>query len=367
MSLNYGYDSGYYSQYRVSQPLTAGSIATPSSPDISSQAMSRASSSATYVSSVSSSSQGSSPHAQGVVRKANACELLRKLCKDYMQFKLPSRADMNTLHSYSDVLDLDSFLNITYEVGNITGVGLRNGKVFFESFAEPPHDDLVNAFNRIFDNQVNPGIIPRTPFHSEGTKGKNSFVSNLILDIILPGYGVKQPDSQFRPRDQDPPNQFNSFQYQPGTTSLWPTIVVEVARTQSQPELIELMELYLSHQTQVNVFVGIKVFNDPLNRRVPKRWWMGVYIRQINPPAPSPALPGLLLPPRPVCVGQLAHPHHDLLTTPQNKQWMIPIDVLFFPIPIPPNPPSVPAGFIFPQQGLVLDVDQFREVVLFTT
>lgn len=108
------------------------------------------------------------------------------------------------------------------------------------------------------------------------------------------------------------------------------------------------MERYLSHQTQVKVFVGIKVFNDPLNRRVP----MGVFIRQINPPAPSPALPGPLLPPRPVCVGQLAYPHHDLLTTPQNWQWIIPIDVLFFL-----NPPSVSAEFTFPQQGLVLDVD----------
>jgi hypothetical protein len=175
---------------------------------------------------------------------------------------------------------------------------------------------------------------------------------------------VKQPDSQFRPQDQNPPNQFNSFQYQPGTTNLWPTIVVEIARTQSQPELIELMGFYLSPQTQVNVFVGIKVFNDPLNRRVPKRWWMGVYIRQINPPAPSRAHPGPLIHPRPICVGQLAHPNYDLLTTPQNKQWMIPIDVLFFPVPIPPNPSSVPAGFIFPQQGLVLDVDQFREVIL---
>lgn len=106
-------------------------------------------------------------------------------------------------------------------------MGLRYGKVFFESFAEPPHHDLVNASNRLFDNQVNPGTIPPTPFHSEGTRG-TLFVNNLILDIIFPGYGVKQPDSQFRPRDQNPPSRFNSFQYQPGTTSLWPTIVVEV-------------------------------------------------------------------------------------------------------------------------------------------
>lgn len=141
-------------------------------------------------------------------------------------------------------------------------------------------------------------------------------------------------------------------------------MVVEVARSQSRPELIKLMELYLSSQTQINVFLGIKVCPDPANPHTCQRWWMGLYMRDIHSPNPTQANPGPLLPPRPICIGQLPHPHHDLLTTVQNQQWVVPIDVLFYPIPFPPNPPSTPANFVFPAQSFVLDVDQMRGVIL---
>ena len=108
-------------------------------------------------------------------RKIQASSLLRKLCKDYLKHKLPSRDDLNCLHSYSDVLDVDTVLNLAQEVGDLTGVELRNSKVIFQDFAEPPHDDLVNAINWIFDSQVNPGPPPDNLFHSHCTKSRNPF------------------------------------------------------------------------------------------------------------------------------------------------------------------------------------------------
>ena len=108
-------------------------------------------------------------------RKNQACSLLRRLCKDYLKHKLPSRDDLNRLHSYSDVLDVETVMNLTQEVGDLTGVELRNSKVIFQDFAEPPHDDLVNAFNWMFDSQVNPGPPPDNPFHSHGTKSTKPF------------------------------------------------------------------------------------------------------------------------------------------------------------------------------------------------
>lgn len=179
----------------------------------------------------------------------------------------------------------------------------------------------------------------------------------LFLDIHLPGYGIKQPDSQFRPRDQLLPGPNSPFQYQKGTTQMWPTVVLEVARTQSQPELMHLMNLYLSAQTQINVFIGVKVYPDPANPNVFRRWWMGVYARNLNPANPS----------GPVTIGQLSHPHHPLLSAPQNIIWHIPINVLFHPLIVPPNPPSTPQGFIFPANGLAIDVDRFRRVILAAT
>src|SRR5947207_878117 len=69
-------------------------------------------------------------------RKNQACSLLRSLCKDYLKHKLPSPDDLNRLHSYSDVLDVKTVLNLTQDVGDLTGVELRNSKVIFQDFAE---------------------------------------------------------------------------------------------------------------------------------------------------------------------------------------------------------------------------------------
>jgi hypothetical protein len=190
-----------------------------------------------------------------------------------------------------------------------------------------------------------------------------SFLTLLIVQgIILPGYGVKQPDWQWRPTDQQRPGPFSSFLHQPGTNNPWPTVVLEVGRRQSQPDLMELMRYYLSNSTQINVFIGVKVYFDTATNLIPTRWWMGVYTRNIHPPPPTVAPPGPPPAPGPICIGQLAHPRHELLTTPQNITWHIPVDVLFHPIPLPPNPPSSPAGFVF--QPLAIDVEFFRQIIL---
>jgi len=87
-----------------------------------------------------------------------------------------------------------------------------------------------------------------------------------------------------------------------------------------------------------------------------RRWWMGVYARNVNPAnqAQGPI----------ITMGELSHPHHQLVTTPQNIVWCIPVNVLFHSKVAPPNPPSTPPCFIFPANGLAIDVNRIRRVIL---
>jgi hypothetical protein len=122
------------------------------------------------------------------------------------------------------------------------------------------------------------------------------------------------------------------------------------------------MNYYLSSRTQINVFIGVKIYFDTATNSIPTSWWMGVYIRNIHPSAPNAILPGPHPAPSPICIGRLSHPRHDLLTVTQPKIWRVPVDVLFHPIPFPPNPLSAPAGFVF--QPFAIDVEFFRQIIL---
>jgi len=116
------------------------------------------------------------------------------------------------------------------------------------------------------------------------------------------------------------------------------------------PQLLALRDLYLGPNTQVNVYVAIKVFSD--DNGVANRWWMGVWHRNVTLGSLAPAPVNNPI----VELGQLPHnlntgKGHVLVSAPRNEQFIIPTWLLYHPMQIPP--PAIP-------QNLVLDVEQFR-------
>src|SRR5438045_3986036 len=110
--------------------------------------------------------------------------------------------------------------------------------------------------------------------------------------------------------------------FQQGTNKYFPTLVLEVGVSQTMPELLALRELYLGPNTQVNVYVAIKVFPD-VNGDA-NRWWMGVCHRNVTfgNLAPAPVNNSI------VELGQLPHnPNtgkgHVLVSALRNEQFII--------------------------------------------
>jgi hypothetical protein len=102
--------------------------------------------------------------------------------------------------------------------------------------------------------------------------------------------------------------------------------------------------MYLGLGTEIIVWIGIKIFMDKVNGVMKmNRWWIGVYHRcgiVQNQPLPAVASPA-------VCIAELPHNQsHELIATPRNEIFQIPIWMLYYPgqEPNPPpncNPPPV--------------------------
>lgn len=118
----------------------------------------------------STSSSAATPCPDAILPETR--KIFKMLLRNYMRGTFPTKAELRMVNSTP--IDTETFLLWSKEAGDSTGVELKNGRVIFEEYAEPPHDDLVNYFNRTFDAQVNPGDPPDTPFHSQGTKSIQS-------------------------------------------------------------------------------------------------------------------------------------------------------------------------------------------------
>jgi hypothetical protein len=179
-----------------------------------------------------------------------------------------------------------------------------------------------------------------------------------------------QPDESYglwNPRIPGVPTQPNGGDY--------PCVVFEMANSERMVEMLRKCELWLSDQTSVNVWIGVsyertKVAGD----RTGDRWWMGVARRDFD--AITAGRPANLLAnarwPSPVWLFSLPHGGRlsafpnlagplDLVSTAQNAQWTIPINVITHPLQQIPPPLPPPA----PQQmpPLILDPEDFRTFI----
>src|SRR5436309_12993430 len=114
-----------------------------------------------------------------------------------------------------------------------------------------------------------------------------------VLDVVLtPNYTI-QPVVSFTPlsrMNRDLPGT-ELIKLQPGTTRPWPTIVLHLSsREETVQEMMEICGLYLSHNTQVNVWIGIKFINC-IGRARKGYWWMGVAHRNFMPGSPPSTPP----------------------------------------------------------------------------
>ena len=181
-----------------------------------------------------------------------------------------------------------------------------------------------------------------------------------IADIEAPAphIGFFQPDSSFVPSNRPHPSDNPIFLLQPGTRATWPTIILEVGRTEHTTHLVAFRDDILGPNTQINVWVGIQLFYhepdiaDP--RQYVKRWWMGVWHRNVSP---GQAKSNHLLPP--VCLGQLSGSGEELVSTVRHEIFRIPTWLLFWP----GNPPTAETMPTL-RASFDLVAENFRQVIL---
>jgi hypothetical protein len=109
-------------------------------------------------------------------RVSKARRMFRKLAKSYLeQRKPPPEDEVAELWQYSDVIDYRKLLLWRDEVGIKKGVLYDTGKVMFDQFTSPPHDEVCDLFHLDFATQfVTPWVPPfqSAPFKGWGTQGK---------------------------------------------------------------------------------------------------------------------------------------------------------------------------------------------------
>jgi hypothetical protein len=189
-----------------------------------------------------------------------------------------------------------------------------------------------------------------------------------IIDITLQNGDILQPDKSYTLENPRIP-----LPTQPDGTD-YPAIVFEMANTERLSDMLNKCRWWLSDQTSVNVWVGVKYERSrAAGDRAGDRWWMGVATRNVNPgikpanlppdqPWPAPvwlsSLPhNGLIPALPILAGPL-----PLLSTVQNLQWTIPIATIIQPLAQIPPPLPPPANQQFPD--LILHPDLFRGYIL---
>ena len=178
-----------------------------------------------------------------------------------------------------------------------------------------------------------------------------------IADIEAPAphLGFFQPDSSFVPRNH---LETPIFFPQPGTRRQWPSIILEIGRTEHKTDLVALRNDILGPNTQINVWVGIQFFyHEPdLGDSQPSvnRWWMGVWHRNVSQ---GQAQSNHFLPP--ICLGQLSGSEEELVSTVRHEVFRIPTWLLFWPGE-PPNTETTPSVCA----SIDLVAENFRQAIL---
>lgn len=187
--------------------------------------------------------------------------------------------------------------------------------------------------------------------------------TDFCQDVIHLNGDTLIPDKAFRivnPRIPGRP-------VQPGTGEDYPAVVFEVAVTEGFTAMIKKANRWLSDQTAVNLWIGIK-YNRRANR-ADDSWWMGVARRDFAAiTAGRPANLGAdEIWPKPVWIHSL--PHNGTLddgalqvpgdflnvSDVRGDVWTVPLAVMCHPaleLGVPPQHPPIP--------DLVISVDRFR-------
>ena len=118
---------------------------------------------------------------------ASAKRVFKKLARSYLNRRAPPDTEsLRELWEYKDVLDLKTVLAWRDEVGIRRGVLYEDGRIEFEEWPVPPHEDIIDIFENVFKGQfVHPWTDPNNwmaPFRGLHSKGKFSRFSWDLTD-----------------------------------------------------------------------------------------------------------------------------------------------------------------------------------------
>jgi hypothetical protein len=81
--------------------------------------------------------------------------VFKKLARSYLDKRAPPAPEsVRELWEYVDVLDLKTVFTWRDEVGIRRGVLCEDGKVEFDKWPAPPHEDIIDIFENVFKRQL---------------------------------------------------------------------------------------------------------------------------------------------------------------------------------------------------------------------
>jgi hypothetical protein len=165
-------------------------------------------------------------------------------------------------------------------------------------------------------------------------------MSNLLTNQgIALGASNKEPDCSYRIDLRRLPNHNNNtFITLPGSTTLYPLTVFEIAVSNESLKKLEQVDQarYFTATTGVRWWIGCKVFKQPRNSGKTNRWWFGHVKRDkvngvfVNSSTLQPGSMTVPTPPNPNLDIGLAY----------NQNLDIDLTYLLDPVPLPPNCPA---------------------------
>jgi hypothetical protein len=115
-------------------------------------------------------------------------------------------------------------------------------------------------------------------------------------------------------------------------------------------DLFARRDWYLSNNTGVNVWIGVKLFRNT------GTWWMGVARRDFTPLASPSNISEKTWPPS-IWISQLPNEEtggYVPLCASRDEKWHIPTELIFYPDPVPELKSSFPDSF-------VVHVEEYRD------
>ena len=173
-------------------------------------------------------------------RLSKAKCIFKKLAKLYLDKRQsPAENEVKELWEFSDLLDLRTVLKWRDEAGIKHGILFENGKIEFDKWPIPPHEDLIDIFENIFKPQfVYPWITEddcQPNFDGKHNQGKKlSFFMNFLL-ILLHRYKFSREEEttqQLFHTDISSQSQYSSFRSREITAYPWITLANPHSRSQ---------------------------------------------------------------------------------------------------------------------------------------